>query len=173
MDAFSVSICKGMTFKKNYLKSIFIVALYFGVFQFLMTYLGYSLGLSFSHIISSLDHWVAFVLLFIIGLQMILESKKSNDYSDNTNFNEMFLLSIATSIDALTIGISFSFFKIPIFFDSFIIGLITFVLCFFGCVIGKKIGNRYSYINNYIGGIILIFMAFKILFEHLHFFTYI
>ena len=173
MDAFSVSVYKGMTFDNGYFTNVSIVALYFAIFQLLMTYSGYLLGTSFSYIISSLDHWVAFILLFIIGIQMIIKKKKNNNYSNSVKFSEMIFLSIATSIDALTIGITLSFFNVPIFLYSFIIGLITFFVCFFGGYIGKVLGNRFSYISNYIGGSILIYMAFKILFEHMHFLIFI
>ena len=114
MDAFSVSVYKGMTFDNGYFTNVSIVALYFAIFQLLMTYSGYLLGTSFSYIISSLDHWVAFILLFIIGIQMILDTKKNNNYSNSVKFSEMIFFFFFTSIDAITIGIILSFFRIKV-----------------------------------------------------------
>lgn len=173
MDAFSVSVCKGITFNNKIIKKAFIVSLYFSFFQFLMPIFGFILGNSFSFIIKSLDHWISFILLFIIGFQMIIDNDTPNNISDSISIFDMFLLSMATSIDALTVGITFSFYDIPLIFYSFIIGIITFILCFIGCVLGNKIGNKRSFISNYIGGFTLIIIAFKILLEHLHLFTLI
>lgn len=173
MDAFSVSLCKGITFRSNICTKSFIVSFYFGFFQFIMTLIGYCLGSGFSFLINSLDHWIVFILLSVIGFQMIFDGVSNKEYSDKTDFKSMFILSIATSIDALTVGITLSFFKIPLLLYCFLIGIITFILCFMGCFFGSKIGNRYNYLSGFIGGFILIMIAFRILFEHLHLFIFI
>ena len=123
MDAFTVSICKGITIKKNNLKSSIIISLYFGVFQSLMPILGYILGKSFSNVVMNYDHWIAFIILSVIGINMIRDYRNEESYNSNTNFKEMIPVSIATSIDALTVGITFSFLKVNIIYASLIIGI--------------------------------------------------
>ena len=116
MDAFAVSVCKGLSMKKmNYRKAI-IIALYFGVFQALMPIIGYFLGIGFKDIITQIDHWIAFILLAVIGLNMIRESIKKDDdeKNDNVDFKTMIVLAIATSIDALAVGITFAFLKVDV-----------------------------------------------------------
>ena len=172
MDAFAVSVCKGLSFKILYFKYMIIVGLYFGLFQGLMPLLGYFLGSNLGNIMISIDHWVAFILLFLIGFNMLKDSfSKDNDISDDkVSFKVMFPLAIATSIDAFSVGITLAFFKVNIFISIFVIGIITFIMSFIGVFIGNRFGSKYSKIAQIFGGIILIFMGFKILVEHLSLF---
>lgn len=169
MDAFAVSICKGVFIKKMNIKKCLLVATYFGIFQGLMPVIGYYLGISFDTIITEVDHYIAFTLLIFIGIGMLFEA--FNDDKKNRNnkldFKTMIILSIATSIDALAVGVSFAFLKVNIFSSSFIIFITTFILCFFGVKIGNIFGNKYERKSQIFGGIVLIAMAIKILVEHL------
>lgn len=172
MDAFSVSICKGLATKKFSLKTALICGIWFGGFQALMPLIGYFLGSQFQHLITSIDHWIAFGLLLLIGINMIYEALKSgnNESPDgNTGLKTMFLLAIATSIDALAIGVSFAFLKVNIWVSILMIGVTTFIFSFIGVVIGNFFGSRYSKTAQVTGGLILIFIGTKILFEHLSF----
>ena len=169
MDAFAVSLCKGMSLNKKNYKKAFIVGLYFGLFQFIMPIIGFKLASRFSNTITNIDHWIAFFLLLFIGLKMIKDSiLKENILDNNVNFKEMIGLAIATSIDALAVGITFSFLKVSIFSSSLLIGIITFILSFMGIIIGSKFGERLGNKSQVVGGFILIVMAFKIVFEHLN-----
>ena len=168
LDAFTVSICKGITLKKNKIKKSFIISSYFGFFQSLMTLLGYLFGNIFYNLIINFDHWIAFILLLIIGINMIIESFNNDNIDDDISFKKMFFLSIATSIDALVIGITLSLFNLNILFIILIIGLITFILCYIGSIFGVKIKKYLNFNTEIIGGIILILLGFKILFEHLN-----
>ena len=171
MDAFAVSVCKGISMKKMDWKKACIVGLYFGGFQALMPVIGYFLGSSFQSIITNIDHWVAFVLLGIIGGKMIQEAfQKDNDeeeYSSDVSVKTMLILSVATSIDALAVGITFAFLNVNLLLAITFIGLITFVLSVVGTKIGNRFGDKYKGKAEFIGGIILILIGFKILFEHL------
>lgn len=168
MDAFSVAICKGLSMKKFELKKAVIVGLYFGVFQGLMPVIGYFLGGSFANTIEKCDHWIAFVLLGFIGINMIREAfDKDEEVNDKVDFKSMIWLAIATSIDALTVGITFSFLKVNIGFAALMIGMITYVLSIIGVIIGSKFGAKYKASAEVVGGIILILMGIKILVEHL------
>lgn len=169
MDAFAVSICKGLSIKKLTLKKTVTISLYFGIFQAIMPLVGYLLGTTFSTIIIRIDHWVAFILLFLIGFNMIIKTlrKEKNEYNDKLDFKTMILLSIATSIDALAIGITFSFLRTNILLSIIIIGIITFVLTFIGVKIGNKFGFKYEQKSSLLGGAILIIIGIKILLEHL------
>ena len=167
MDAFAVSICKGLELKDiNYNKSIKI-ALYFGLFQGLMPLIGYLLGNIFKDVIINLDHWLAFGLLSFIGINLIKDSNTEIEINDKVDFKSMILLSIATSIDALAVGITLSVLKINIIISVLIITIITFINCFIGTIIGNKLGNKISKSAKIIGGIILIITGLKILIEHL------
>lgn len=167
-DAIAVSMCKGLLIKKMSFNKIFTIAFYFGMFQCVMPILGYLFGTIFTSIIVNVDHWIAFVLLSIIGINMIWDGiSNSDEYNDKTDFGTMFPLAIATSIDALTVGITFSFFKMNIFFSSFLIGLITFVLSFVFVLIGYNFGLKYHRKSQMFGGLVLIVIGIKILFEHL------
>ena len=169
MDAFAVSICKGLSMKKINWKSTIIIAIYFGLFQAIMPVFGYLLGSSFSVIVQKLDHWIAFILLAIIGGNMIKESKddEAEKRNDKVDFKTMIILAIATSIDALAVGVTFAFFKVNIILSISIIGLITFILSFVGVIIGNKFGDKFQNKAEFTGGIILIFIGLKILLEHL------
>ena len=168
MDAFSVAICKGLAMKKFEIKKAVIIALYFGIFQGVMPILGFLLGGTFKHTIEAYDHWVALVLLAIIGINMIREAfDKDEKVNDEVDFKSMIWLAIATSIDALTVGITFSFLNINIWFASILIAMITYVLSIFGVMIGNKFGCKYKAKAEVVGGIILLLMGVKIVLEHL------
>ena len=169
MDAFAVSVCKGISVKNINCKKTIKIALYFSIFQAIMPLIGFLLGNSFSSIVERIDHWVAFILLSVIGLNMIKESFDDEDEknNDSIDFKTMFLLGLATSIDALAVGITFAFLKTNIFFAIIIIGIITFLLCIVGVKIGKKFGNKFKNKAEILGGVILILIGLKILLEHL------
>ena len=169
MDAFAVSICKGLSMKKIDWKKAIIIALYFGIFQALMPVLGYFLGSAFSSFVQSVDHWIAFILLAIIGGNMIKDSTDDEveKRNDNVDVKTMLLLAIATSIDALAVGVTFAFFEVNLLFSITIIGIITFILSFLGVIIGNKFGDRFQNRAELAGGIILIIIGLKILLEHL------
>ena len=171
MDAFAVSICKGLAMQKITIKKALIVGLWFGGFQGLMPAIGYLLGTQFEKYITNIDHWIAFVLLFIIGGNMIKEalSKEEEDANDSLAFKEMLLLALATSIDALAVGVNFAFLKVQIIPAVSFIGVITFTLSAIGVKIGNIFGSRYKSKAEFAGGIILILMGCKILLEHLGF----
>lgn len=169
MDAFAVSICKGLSMKKMNWKNAIIIALYFGVFQALMPLIGYFLGMTFESIVTTFDHWVAFELLTLIGGGMIKESFDDEDdkKNDKVDFKTMVVLAIATSIDALAIGITFAFFDVNIVLAVSIIGIITVIISVLGVKIGNRFGDKYQNKAQLMGGIILVLLGFKILFEHL------
>lgn len=169
MDAFAVSICKGLSMKKMNWKNVVIIALYFGVFQALMPLIGYFLGMTFESIVITFDHWVAFALLTLIGGGMIKESFDDEDdkKNDKVDFKTMVVLAIATSIDALAIGITFAFFDVNIVLAVSIIGIITFIISVLGVKIGNRFGDKYQNKAQLMGGIILVLLGFKILLEHL------
>lgn len=169
MDAFAVSICKGLSMKKMNWKKAIIIGIYFGAFQGLMPVLGYLLGTNFEALVTSVDHWIAFVLLLIIGGDMIKEafSKEIKTYNDNIDVKEMIILAIATSIDALAVGITFAFLKANILVAFSSIGIITFILSIIGVKIGNVFGDKYEAKAKTFGGCILILLGTKILLEHL------
>ena len=169
MDAFAVSIWKGLSIKKMNWKNAIIIALYFGIFQALMPLIGYFLGMTFESIVTSFDHWVAFALLTLIGGGMIKESFDSEDEkkNDKVDFKTMVVLSLATSIDALAVGITFAFFDVNTVLAVSIIGIITFIISIFGVKIGNRFGDKYQNKAELMGGIILVLLGFKVLLEHL------
>lgn len=170
MDAFAVAICKGLSLKKNSIKNALIVAAYFGIFQAVMPLIGYLLGIQFQESISSIDHWIAFVLLGLIGLNMIKEANEPEECetSDNSlSFKTMVILAIATSIDALAVGVTFAFLQVDILPSITLIGTITFVFSFIGVRIGNTFGMKFKFKAEIFGGIVLILMAFNILFDHI------
>lgn len=169
MDAFAVSITKGLSLSKMNWKKALITGLYFGFFQAIMPLIGYLLGSQFDHLIKDIDHWIAFVLLVILGIKMMIGSKEE-EIDNSFSFKTMSILAIATSIDALAVGITFSVLHTSIWLAISIIGSITFVLCMLGVKIGNVFGGRYKNIAEKIGGIILIIIGIKILLEHLHIF---
>ncbi len=171
MDAFAVAICKGLNMKKiNHLHA-FIIALFFGGFQAIMPFIGWLLGKQFEGYITSFDHWIAFLLLAFIGGKMVLEAIKEKKEEGccceyGLDIKELFVLAIATSIDALAVGITFAILKVNILQSVTIIGLITFVLSAFGVLIGNKFGSKYKNKAELFGGIVLVLIGLKILLEH-------
>ncbi|MBE6337133.1 MAG: manganese efflux pump [Lentimicrobiaceae bacterium] len=181
MDAFSVSICKGLATKKFSIKTALLCAFWFGSFQALMPLIGFFLGSQFEHFITNIDHWIAFALLSFIGINMIREAlgedettnvgqqRMIDDKGTCTGFKTMLALAIATSIDALAVGVTFAFLKVNIWFSVMVIGVTTFCFSFVGVKIGNVFGSRYSKTAEIIGGTILILLGLKILVEHLFF----
>ncbi|ESL02777.1 hypothetical protein GCWU000282_01647 [Catonella morbi ATCC 51271] len=169
MDAFAVSVCKGLAMKKMNIKKALVCSLYFGVFQALMPLIGYFLGSGFKNVVSSVDHWIAFVLLGIIGINMIKEAKSCEAVNDAMDVKTMLTLAVATSIDALAIGVTFAFLKVSIIPAISIIGTTTFVCCFIGVKLGSIFGEKLKTKAEIAGGVVLILMGTKILIEHLFF----
>lgn len=169
MDAFAVSICKGLSLGRIKLKHACSAGLWFGGFQALMPLLGYCLGSVFSEIITKYDHWVAFVLLAIIGGNMIKEALDSADECTDPSMNvkTMLLLSVATSIDALAVGVTFAFLNVSILPAVSFIGIVTFVCSAIGIKIGSIFGTRYKSKAEFFGGAVLILIGLKILLEGL------
>ena len=177
MDAFAVSICKGLAMREKVLKKGIIVGLWFGGFQALMPTIGFFLGTQFKDQITSIDHWIAFVLLGLIGINMVKEALSNDEEQadDSIAVKEMFMLAVATSIDALAVGITFAFLNVHILWAitlivsaASMIGVCTFLISFVGVKIGNIFGTKYKSKAELAGGIILILLGFKILFEHLH-----
>ena len=194
MDAFAVSVTKGMTLKNLTKKMAIKIALFFGVFQAAMPLIGWILGISFEGYIKSIDQWVALILLSILGGKMIHEfyenrkeakdsnkeavsevsttlDKEYNAKDESLSNKELTSLAIATSIDALAVGISFAFLNVNIVSSSLIIGVITFVVCFIGVIAGKKIGGLFKDYAELVGGVILILIGINIFNEHTGFIT--
>ena len=171
MDAFAVSVCKGLAMPKCTFKKAAIVGLWFGGFQALMPAIGYVLGAQFQEAIASIDHWIAFVLLALIGGNMIHEALDNDEEEADASLNvkTMFLLAVATSIDALAIGITFAFLKVNIIPAVCFNGIVTFINSFAGVKIGNVFGARYKNKAEIVGGVILILLGLKILLEHLGF----
>ena len=169
MDAFAVSICKGISMKKMDWKKACIIGLYFGGFQAIMPIIGYFLGSTFESFITSFDHWVAFILLAVIGGNMIKEtfSKENENINGDVGFKTMIILAIATSIDALAVGITFAFFNVNLLLAITLIGIITFALSVIVTKIGNRFGDKYENNAEFLGGVILILLGIKILLEHL------
>ena len=176
MDAFAVSLCKGFVAKRLEFRHYLIVGAYFGGFQALMPALGYLLGVAFAHFVAQIDHYIAFVLLALVGAKMMKESFGSAS-CDTTNrhfgFKTMLVLAVATSIDALAVGVSFAFVEfssISIWLAVALIGLITFFVCVLGVQIGHKLAHRAAFLGKkaeFIGGVVLVLLGVKILAEHL------
>ena len=172
MDAFAVAMCKGLNMRKINYKHATIIALFFGGFQALMPLVGWALGKQFESYITSIDHWIAFVLLAFIGGNMIRESMNDSDDDKKENLEkldikELFMLAIATSIDALAVGITFAFLQVNIIEAIGIIGITTFILSVLAVIIGNKFGNKYGKKAELFGGIVLVLIGVKILLEHL------
>ena len=168
MDAFAVSICKGLSTRKIRPSNAATAGLWFGGFQALMPVIGYYLGVSFADFVSGVDHWIAFVLLAIIGGKMLKESfeNESCEISADFSFKSMFPLAIATSIDALAIGVSFAFLGVSIWVPVLLIGVTTGLFSAAGVYIGNRFGCRYKSKSEFIGGLVLCLMGVKILLEH-------
>ena len=167
MDAFAVSVCKGLSLQRLKPRHAALVGLYFGGFQALMPLLGWALGYRFEHVIQSVDHWIAFGLLTVIGVSMIREAKQQEELNDDLGFKTMLLLAVATSIDALAVGVTFAFLQVRILPAASLIGATTFLLSALGVYIGHLFGLRYKAKAEIAGGVILIGIGLKILLEHL------
>ncbi len=175
MDAFAVSISNGLILPNVKKRDGVTFGLYFGIFQFFMPIIGYFLGSKLTKYVQQFDHWIAFILLAIIGLNMIKESFSEDE--DNSpkekeilNFKNMTMLAIATSIDALAVGVTFAFIgNMNILFACSVIGIVAFILSYFGLMIGKKIGTYFKTYAERIGGLVLLGMGIKILIQHLFF----
>lgn len=169
MDAFAVSLCKGLAIGKVRAKAMIIIGVWFGFFQFLMPVIGFYVGRSFYDLISEFDHWIAFLLLAIIGANMIREalSSEEEDNDPDIGFKIMLLLAIATSIDALAVGISLAMEGGNIWYEASVIGILTFAISAVGVKIGSLFGNRFGNKAELLGGVILIIIGVKILLEHL------
>lgn len=174
MDAFAVAICKGLSLKKMSHKNAIIIGLFFGVFQAGMPLIGYFLGLQFKSFIQNIDHWISFFLLCIIGINMIKEALSIIEDApcDSFDIKNLLILSVATSIDALAVGVTFAFLSVQITPAVIFIGVITFVLSAFGVKIGHVFGNKYKSKAEFMGGLILIGMGTKILLQHLNVITF-
>lgn len=167
MDAFAVSVCKGLSVRRVQPKHMGLAGLYFGGFQALMPLIGYLLGINFQSLIERFDHWIAFVLLSLIGISMIREARSCDELNDDFSLRAMLPLAVATSIDALAVGVTFAFLAVDIVPAVLLIGCITFVLSGLGVKVGNVFGAKYRAGAELAGGIILILMGIKILLEHL------
>ena len=170
MDAFAVSVCKGLALKKVSLRHMCIVGAWFGGFQALMPSLGYLLGSRFEQYITAIDHWIAFVLLVLIGANMIREAlskEEAEEANASLAFKTMLLMAVATSIDALAVGITFAFLSVHIVPAALTIGATTFLLSAAGVKVGSVFGLRYKKRSDIAGGVILCLLGVKILLEHL------
>ena len=187
MDAFAVAICKGLSLRKVSLKECTKVGLYFGGFQAGMPLIGFILGVQFKDYITSIDHWIAFILLSFIGINMIREAMDKDEDESIVNlaeaavgeeevnelgFKNMVMLAIATSIDALAVGVTFAFLQVDIVPAVLFIGIVTFALSAIGVKIGNVFGTKYKSKAEAAGGIIFILIGLKILFEHLGIFPF-
>lgn len=172
MDAFSVSVCKGLSMKKIDCKGTVVTALFFGVFQAVMPLIGWFLGSRFESFISIYSHWIAFILLGFIGGKMIYEVLKDDD-EDGTimeyrlDFKELTVLAIATSIDALAVGVLFTAQQAGLLFSVGIIGIITFIVCLIGVAVGNRFGSKYEKKAEFAGGTVLILIGIKLLLDGL------
>lgn len=173
MDAFAVSVCKGLGTRRVRPRHALLAGLYFGGFQFLMPVLGYLLGARFQALIESVDHWIAFVLLLGIGLGMIREAREKDEaLNDDYGVKTMLLLAVATSIDALAVGVTFAFLQVALLPSAGLIGVTTFLLSAAGVYVGSVFGARFKSAAEITGGVILILIGLKILLEHLGVLTF-
>ncbi|BAK44395.1 manganese efflux pump MntP family protein [Eggerthella sp. YY7918] len=173
MDAFAVSVCKGLCMKRLNVRQAFVIALFFGGFQGLMPLIGWALGTQFERFITPVDHWIAFGLLALIGGKMLWDALHEDDEAlacpadGKLDMRELVMLAIATSIDALAVGITFAFLRVDIAVSVGLIGLTTFVLSLVGVAVGHRFGARYEKPATIVGGVVLILIGLKILLEHL------
>ncbi|MCI9457949.1 MAG: manganese efflux pump [Oscillospiraceae bacterium] len=169
MDAFAVAICKGLSVEKAEIKHCLITGLYFGGFQALMPLIGFFLGEKFQALITRYDHWIAFVLLALIGGNMIKESldKEQDALPPSFDFRAMLPLAVATSIDALAVGVTFAFLQVNILWAVALIGVTTFAFSWAGVKVGNLFGAKFKSRAEFFGGAVLILMGIKILLEHL------
>lgn len=170
MDAFAVSVCKGLSVPKVRVSHSLICGAYFGAFQALMPFLGWVLGVQFQSLITTVDHWIAFVLLGAIGINMIRESREGEESMDASFTSRAMLpLAVATSIDALAVGVTFAFLQVNILWAVLFIGVITFLTSAAGVRVGAVFGAKFQGKAELAGGVILVLMGTKILLEHLGF----
>ena len=174
MDAFAVSICKGLGMKRLNMKQALVIGLFFGGFQALMPLIGWALGTQLADFITPIDHWIAFILLALIGGKMLLDAFSGGDEEDSgepkdarLDLKELLMLAIATSVDALAVGITFAFLGVNIVVAIAVIGVTTFALSVVGVAVGHAFGARYEKGATIAGGIVLILIGCKILLEHL------
>lgn len=172
MDAFAIAVCKGLNMRRINKAHTALIGLFFGAFQAGMPLIGWLLGKQFERYIVSVDHWIAFGLLAFLGIRMIIEAVKEDDEdesenSDKLDLKELTLLAVATSIDALAVGITFAFLKVNILLSVSVIGVTTFTLSVIGVIIGSKFGSKFKSKAEIAGGIILVAIGAKILLEHL------
>lgn len=169
MDAFAVAVCKGLAIGKIQWKHVVIVGLWFGGFQALMPLIGWFLGSSFAEYIAAVDHWIAMILLVLIGANMVRESldKDPEHVNPSLGVRTMFVMAVATSIDALAVGVTFAFLEVRILPAVTFIGVVTFLLSALGVKIGSIFGTKYKSKAELTGGVILILLGIKILLEHL------
>lgn len=174
-DAFAVSLCKGLCMHKINIKMTMLISFSFAIFQAAMPLLGYFLASRFRGYVESFDHWIAFALLAFLGIKMLADALKKNeginkeDCPAGIRISELFVLSVATSIDALAVGITFAILSVNLFHASLIIGLTTFTLSFIGVIIGNRFGIRFKKPAEIVGGLILVLIGFKILADHMLF----
>ena len=174
MDAFAVSVCKGLCMKRLNMRQALVIALFFGGFQALMPLIGWALGTQFEQFITPVDHWIAFGLLLIIGAKMLWDSFHGDDdeqlscaVDGRLDLRELTMMAVATSIDALAVGITFAFLRVDILTSVGLIGVTTFALSIVGVAVGHRFGARYEKPATVAGGIVLILIGLKILLEHL------
>ncbi|MBO5447946.1 MAG: manganese efflux pump [Ruminococcus sp.] len=170
MDAFAVSVCKGLNMRKINAGQVCLISAFFGGFQALMPLIGWLLGRQFERYITAVDHWIAFILLAFIGGKMIVGVIKGEDGEESgeqvgTDLKELFILAVATSIDALAVGITFAFLQVEIVCAVSVIGAVTFALSAAGVLIGQRFGAKYKSKAELAGGIILVLIGLKILLE--------
>lgn len=171
MDAFAVAVCRGLEMRRIDYRQALLIALFFGGFQALMPAVGYLLGAGFEHYISAFDHWIAFLLLAFIGGKMIWEATRGGEEepagAQALELKTLLLMAIATSIDALAVGITFAFLRMDILPSALTIGLTTFILSLIGVLVGNRFGARYKKKAEITGGVVLVIIGVKILLEHL------
>lgn len=174
MDAFAVSVCKGLCMKRLNMRQALVIALFFGGFQALMPLIGWALGTQFEQFITPVDHWIAFGLLLIIGAKMLWDSFHGDDdeqlscaVDGRLDLRELTMMAVATSIDALAVGITFAFLRVDIVASVVVIGVTTFALSLVGVAVGHRFGARYEKTATIAGGVVLILIGLKILLEHL------
>lgn len=173
MDAFAVSICKGLGMPKLNLKHAVVIALFFGAFQALMPVLGWILGEQFAHLVTTYAHWIAFALLTFIGGKMLWEAAHDDEHDEDSSegsqldLKELVMLAIATSIDAFAVGVTFAFLDVAIVPSVMLIGITTFVISFGGVAIGHQFGSRWERPSTIAGGVVLVLIGVKVLLEGL------
>ena len=169
MDAFAVAVCRGLEMRRIDYRQALLIAVFFGGFQALMPAVGYLLGAGFEHYISSFDHWIAFALLAFIGGKMIWEAVRGGEEEQpqELDLKMLLMMAVATSIDALAVGITFAFLRMDILSSALTIGATTFLISFGGVAAGNRFGARYKQKAEIVGGVVLVLIGVKILLEHL------